>query len=101
MRRYALFLISFAVAAVCVRLGFWQVSRLKERRVLNTSLRANLALPPTDLADPAPAFARYRHVRGTGTFDYDHQVVVEARSFGGVPSVIVVTPLRLAGGRAV
>jgi len=101
VRRYALFITSFAVALLCVRLGFWQLSRLRERRALNTSLRANLALPQVDLNELTPGLAQFRRVRGRGFFDYDHQIVVEARSFDGVPSVIVVTPLRLTGGRGV
>ena len=43
MRRYGLPLLCLLVAAGCVRLGVWQVSRLKERRARNAALAARLS----------------------------------------------------------
>src|SRR5439155_19596538 len=66
-----------------------------------TSLRPHLGRPRVGLNEATPGLAQVGGVRGRGFFDYDHQIVVEARSFDGVPSVILVTPLRLTGGRGV
>src|SRR5207247_3460921 len=40
-----------ASAAVCVRLGFWQLSRLEHKRHLNAAMREALSLPPTTVTD--------------------------------------------------
>jgi surfeit locus 1 family protein len=103
MRRYAVFLVAAPVALVCVRLGFWQLSRLSERRALNESRRAAMALPPIQLEErPAPAQVDpYRSVRAAGTFDFSREVVISGRNFGEGPAAIVVTPLMLAGDTAV
>ena len=57
MRRYSVFFIAIPAAAICVRLGLWQVSRLSERRALNAELRANQALQPVSLDRPLPELA--------------------------------------------
>jgi cytochrome oxidase assembly protein ShyY1 len=64
----ALFVIG--MSAVCVRLGFWQISRLHEKQQLNATLRAALAASPrtVDRATPADS-ATGRRVAVTGTFD--------------------------------
>ena len=46
----ALFVIG--MSAVCVRLGFWQLSRLREKQAMNVALRGALALPPVRVVDP-------------------------------------------------
>ncbi len=93
MRRYSVFFIAIPAAAICVRLGLWQVSRLSERRALNAELRANQALQPVSLDRPLPELPRFRRLWGRGAWDYERQVIVEARSFDGAPAVIVTTPL--------
>ncbi|MBI4500935.1 MAG: SURF1 family protein [Gemmatimonadetes bacterium] len=101
MRKYAIFFVAIPVAGLCVRLGFWQVSRLQQRQARNAALRTALAEPPVDLAHFSGDLAVFRSVRATGRFDYDRQIVVDASAVNGVPAVIIVTPLRLADGGAV
>ena len=100
-RRYVVFsLLALAAATVCVRLGFWQLSRLHERRARNAVVAARLSLPEAAGARALPAdtaAARFRRVRLVGRFDYANEVVVMARTHQGSPGVNVVTPLRLAG----
>lgn len=86
-------------ALVFARLGFWQVSRLKERRALNALALTARALPPVVLDDPAEA-ARViagaihnRHVLVTGRYDHAAEVVIRGQSEGGVPGVRLITPL--------
>ncbi|MEP7028880.1 MAG: SURF1 family protein [Candidatus Eisenbacteria bacterium] len=91
--------LALVVIAVCVRLGFWQLDRLHEKKALNARLAAALAAPALDLAaadealahgDDALRFGRYR-VRGR--FDETRQFLLMGRAHDGEPGVEVVTPL--------
>lgn len=96
-------LLAFAVAAVCVRLGFWQLDRRAERAAQNTRLEARLAEDPVPL--PAPprdtTGLLYRQVTLSGLFDHGRSIVLPGRALRGTPGVHVVTPLLLAAGGAV
>jgi surfeit locus 1 family protein len=99
-RRTVLYLvISLALAALFVRLGVWQLSRLHERRARNATIAARLAEPPASLrAVPADSgAAHYRRVHVAGRLDYAHELVLANRSHNGSPGVDLVTPLRVAG----
>jgi surfeit locus 1 family protein len=91
------------VAAVCVRLGFWQLSRLHQKRVINDALVAALTAPPVRMADRAlPLEAvRGRRVVVEGRYDETRQVLLGGRSHAGSPGVEVVTPLRVSDSLAV
>lgn len=98
-RPYLLLAIAVVVAGACVRLGIWQLDRLEQRRASNALVASRL-----DSAIVAPAAlpadttaARYRRVRVTGTFDYEHEIVLAGRAREGSPGVNLLTPLRLAG----
>jgi surfeit locus 1 family protein len=99
-RATAVFLVlAAAAAAVCVRLGVWQLDRLQQRRAANALVAARL-----DSAEVGPerlpadtALVRYRRVRLRGTYDFDHEIVLAGRSRQGSPGVNFLTPLRLAG----
>jgi surfeit locus 1 family protein len=101
MRRIALPLLCLAVAAGCVRLGIWQVSRLKQRRAHNAALVARLDQVPLDLDGPLPDSILWRRATARGIYDFDHEILITDRSQAGLPGVYVVTPLRLASGRVV
>ena len=97
--RYLAFAISLLVAAACVRLGFWQVSRLRQRRAANAAALAQRDLPPVDLAGAtsSPPDLANRRVVAIGAFDRTHEVVIRGRVDDKSPGVHVVTPLRLSG----
>ncbi len=101
--RYAALVIGVAAAAVCGRLGLWQLDRLAERRSANALVESRSSLARLDLLRTGlpPESLPFRRVGVTGTFDFDHQVVVVARSYQGVPGVYIVTPLVMENGRAV
>ena len=101
MRRYSIFLVAIPVATICVALGFWQTGRLLERRARNAEVRAAMTLPPLRLEDRPIAVEASRPVTGIGRFDYQRQIVVDARVMEGRPAVIVVTPLLLDDSTAV
>ena len=89
-------------AAVCVRLGVWQLSRLHQRRAANTRIAAAQARPPVDLPATMPAESLVeRRVRAQGVYDFAHERFWRPRSFEEQPGVDLVTPLVLAGGSAV
>jgi surfeit locus 1 family protein len=85
--------------AVCIRLGFWQLERLEERRQLNSHVGARLDAPPLHdaaaLADTAGIF--YRTAALHGTFDHERSIVLPGRSHRGVPGVHLITPLLVTG----
>jgi surfeit locus 1 family protein len=86
-------------AAVCVRLGIWQLDRLAQRRAYNAAVAARLEAGAEPLATALArdtGDARWRRVQGTGMPDYTREVVLAARTRGGSPGVWLVTPLRLA-----
>jgi len=95
--------IGVIAAAVCGRLGLWQLDRLAERRNANALVERRLSQATVDpLRSELHADSlRFRRVTLTGVFDFDHQVVVVARSYQGVPGVYIVTPLLMENGRAV
>jgi surfeit locus 1 family protein len=94
--REVVFLVATVVmAALFVRLGFWQLSRLSERRARNALVVARLGEPAVPFArlPRDSAEARYRRARISGTYDFAHEVVFVNRIRDGAPGVQLVTPL--------
>jgi surfeit locus 1 family protein len=93
------FFVALAIlaAALFVRLGFWQLSRLEERRARNRLVFAQMEAPPVDIAalPKDTALAHYRRVRVVGERDYDHELVYAARTHNGAPGVDLLTPVRI------
>jgi cytochrome oxidase assembly protein ShyY1 len=95
------------VAAVCVRLGIWQLDRLDQRQAENARVREGMqadvvaldALVPPG-GTPRPSL-EYRRVSVRGRYDPRREVLVTARSLNGRPGQHVVTPLVTGGGTAV
>jgi surfeit locus 1 family protein len=95
--RLLLPLIAVIVAAVCVRLGVWQLDRLHQRRAHNAAVREMLAEPRLQLNGAAQAPDEYRRVEASGHWDYAHQVVLRQQTHQGMPGVVLITPLILDG----
>jgi surfeit locus 1 family protein len=87
--------IAVAAATLFIRLGFWQLDRLTQRRARNAVLTARIAAAPAPWSDTTAV--RYRRVRLAGRPDYEREIVLAGRSRGGSPGVNLVTPLRLPG----
>lgn len=97
MRRISFIVLAVAMAAVCVRLGFWQLARLEEKRTYNRAAAGRLAQPLVEPATlPPDSAARFRRVRLDGTFDHERELVLVNRTRNGSPGVWLVTPLRSA-----
>jgi surfeit locus 1 family protein len=91
--------IALVAAALFIRLGVWQVSRLHERQARNALLGAQLhsrSLPLSSLSRDTGA-AHFRPATVTGRFDYEHELVVTGRTRQGSPGVELLTPVRVAG----
>ena len=90
------------MSALCIRLGFWQISRLHEKQRLNAALRSALASTPVAIGAATPADSAVgRRVEVTGRYDEHRQLLLAGRAHAGAPGVSVVTPLVLANGTAV
>jgi surfeit locus 1 family protein len=87
--------IALLAAALFVRLGFWQLDRLRQRQERNRLITSRLALPPAQWSDTVAV--RYRRVVVEGVFDYPHEIVLVGRSRSGSPGVNLVTPLKRPG----
>jgi surfeit locus 1 family protein len=86
------------VAAVFVRLGFWQVERLSERRVENRAAQAARDRPAVRLGTTGAAGnLGDRWVEARGAYDRAHEVVLRGQAYQGAPGLHVLTPLRLEG----
>jgi surfeit locus 1 family protein len=102
-RRTILFAVfALLVSAGCVRLGFWQISRLRERQARNAAVLARLQQP----ARPVTALAgdtavRFRRAWAEGRYDFANELVLATRSRMGSPGVHILTPLLLGGDTAV
>jgi len=91
--------LALLAAAVCVRLGTWQLSRLHQRRAANAVIAAARARPPLELAPAIPAESLVeRRVRARGVYDFAHERFWRPRIFEDQPGVDLVTPLVLSGG---
>jgi surfeit locus 1 family protein len=87
------------VAAVCARLGIWQLQRLKERRSANEAAQAARSAPVVGLDGGSPTSSiANRRVRATGSYDHAHDIVLRGRPHRGIPGVEIVSPLLLREG---
>jgi surfeit locus 1 family protein len=87
------------IAAVCIRLGVWQLARLTERRAENARIAAGIGGAPVEMEAVGADSSRSRalRVRLRGTFDFDNEIVLVNRSRDGAPGVNILTPVKLAG----
>jgi surfeit locus 1 family protein len=98
--RRTLMALCLLAGAGFVRLGFWQLGRLDERRASNRVVIAGRAAPVMALTGETLASADSlgeRRVRVTGRYDQAHDIVLRGGALQGVPGVYVVTPLRIEG----
>lgn len=82
------------VAAVCGRLGVWQVSRLRERRAANAlAIEARSAPAIQFQGRGLDRSSINRRVIVRGRYDHAHDIVLRGREYRGVPGVEIVSPL--------
>lgn len=87
---------------VLVRLGFWQLDRLEQRRAYNADIIAKLALPPISLNDeqlPADlATLKNRQAEVRGTYDFSRQLALTQQRWMNTPGFHLITPLVIDAG---
>jgi surfeit locus 1 family protein len=84
-------------AAVCARLGVWQLDRLRERRAINAVSQAARSAPVVTLnGSQGETNLVNRRVRARGRYDHAHDLVLRGQVYRGVPGVEIVSPLVLA-----
>ncbi|HSU16870.1 SURF1 family protein [Longimicrobium sp.] len=88
------------MCALCVRLGFWQLDRLQQRKARNHAVEVALRMPTLDFdsltaaaVERQPELFINRKVRVTGTYDPAGDIVLRGRSSDGNPGVHIVTPI--------
>ena len=88
------------VAAVCVRLGIWQLDRRADRRDRNRAVAERMALEPVtlDAVPPDTAGLTFRRAVVTGPVDDDRAIILAGRSRNGAPGVHLLSPVRIGGG---
>ena len=96
VRVTAFVVLAVGLAALFVRLGFWQLDRLEERRAVNARVEAQFALPPVPI-ESVHGDTSFRRAFVTGTADLDREVLHVGRSRNGSPGVHILTPMRRPG----
>ena len=91
-------------AALCVRLGIWQLDRLEQRRAFNAHVEAMwsaeaVELPQDDDLDLENM--AYRAVVAEGQFDYENQVGLRNQYWDNKYGYHLITPLVLEDGTAI
>jgi surfeit locus 1 family protein len=97
-------LLVLAGAALCVRLGIWQLDRLEQRRAFNSHVEAQWAAPAVDLNSEIPVDItgmEYRAVLVHGSYDYENQVALRNQYWQDRYGYHLLTPLLLEDGTAV
>lgn len=92
----AFVVLAVALAALFVRLGFWQLDRLEQRRAVNRRVEAQFALPPVPI-ESVHGDTSFRRAFVTGAADLDREVLHVGRSRNGSPGVHILTPMRRPG----
>jgi surfeit locus 1 family protein len=98
-------LLVIAGVFVLIRLGYWQLDRLDQRRAYNAHVAERWQQPPFDVtANGLPADLHeleFRRVEAHGTYDYANQILLTSQTRNQAPGAILVTPLKLDDGRAI
>lgn len=106
--KIAFAVLALLLAALFVRLGFWQLDRHGQRREANEARSERMSRPVLELRSagrvaalpPADSLA-WRRVRLRGRWDFENEILLRPRSHGGRPAVELLTPLVLTDSAAV
>jgi surfeit locus 1 family protein len=100
VRGVALTVVGLVAAVIFLRLGFWQLSRLSEKRIQKAEQCAALQLAPLSLGEDGefgePDFntVAWRRVHVLGRWDREQEFVVRGRAYLGTPGVLVLGVFR-------
>jgi cytochrome oxidase assembly protein ShyY1 len=100
-RSRTIVIIGCFLSLMMIRLSYWQWERHLEKKVIIQTLEARLEQPPVAfedmLAEQNKGWDDYVHRRVmlSGTFDYDHEVVLRNRRLNGLAGVHILTPFKI------
>ncbi len=90
-----------AAIGVMVRLGFWQLDRLAQRRAFNDRVRVNANGPEMGITGISLTLdytaLEYRPVTVTGEYDFANQVALRNQAWNNQYGVHLLTPMKIAG----
>ena len=95
------------IVILFVRLGFWQLDRLDERRLENAVGEARASDDPVDISVLLEAVGgdietlEYRRALATGVFSSEDEVLIRSQVYLGAAGFHVITPLVGGGGEAI
>jgi surfeit locus 1 family protein len=91
--------LAVVMAAICVRLGIWQLDRREQRRAMNVRIAGRMAEPPMDVRRVEGDTTQVRVATAivSGSPDFGHEVLLTHRGNDGSPGVDILTPVRIAG----
>ena len=93
--------VAVLAAAGCIRLGFWQLHRLQERRARNALIASQTSAGPATVADARmqdTSTLHWRRVKLRGVPDYQREAVLSARTKNGSVGVQIVTAVKPVDG---
>ena len=94
-------LLVFLGTAFCIRMGIWQLDRLKQRRAFNAQVISMRAEELLDLNQNLPAdisSMEWRAVTVTGEYDFENQVALRNQYNRDQYGYHLITPLLFSGG---
>ncbi len=92
-------LLTIALCTLFVRLGEWQWDRGVHRQAEWDAFARGADAPVPLGGQAAGSLPRFKRISVPGSWDADHQFLLDNRSHGGLPGYEVLTPLDLADGR--
>ncbi len=92
-------LITLIVFGILMSLGFWQLDRAEQKKVLLGEFSGGTAQAPFRLDENIESFddLQYQFAIAAGTYDAERQFLQDNRTRNGVAGYEVLTPLRLEG----
>ena len=99
-------LVGLLFTLCCIRLSYWQWTRHLEKKELIQSIKKRFIQPVTPLhlllqnIEETPELLEtlaLRRTSVTGTFDYEHEIVIRNRRYEEIAGVFILTPLKIKG----
>jgi surfeit locus 1 family protein len=90
--------LTLAAVTLFVRLGVWQWQRMQEKTALQQLFDAGGRAVAELSSGSTDALPRYTQIKVQGSYDGEHQFLLDNISYQGQPGYDVLTPLRLADG---
>ncbi len=94
-------LLVFFAAAVMIRLGFWQLDRLDQKRAYMVASLAEIEANPLSVRGDEISLdaqtLRYRRAVVSGTYDFEREILLKSQLYLDQPGFHVLTPFLIEG----